>query len=106
MGMETPYQEPPSDMGPRHPPCQEFKRNAGFYAVASLALALSVGVDLIGGQSPERGSRQDGEERKRPRPRRMRLWRLRRRLFALPARLARHAGVLRVRFLGVGAKIR
>ena len=108
MGMETQYKEPLRDMGLHHPPCQEFKRNAGFYAVASLALALGVGVDLIGGQSPERGSRQrqDGAQRKRPRPRRMRLWRLRRRLFALPARLARHAGVLRVRFLGVGAKIR
>jgi len=108
MAMETQYKELLSDLGLHHPPCQELKRNSGFYAVASLAHTLGVGVDLLGGKDTDRGStrRQDGGLLKRPRLLRMRFWRLRRRLLALSGRLARHAGVLRVRFLGVGESIR
>jgi len=43
-------------------------------------------VNVIGGQSKARGNtqRQDGGQRRRPTPKRMRLWRLRRELFTLP----------------------
>ena len=107
-GMETYYKDPLEDLGLHHPPCREHVRNAGFFAVATLAHTLATAVDLIGGKSAERGStqRKDGGERRRALPRRMRLWRLRRRLFSLPARVAHHARVLTVTLLGVGARIR
>jgi hypothetical protein len=106
-GMENYYKDGLDDLGLHHPPCREHTRNAGFYAVATLAHTLATAVDLIGGKSSERGSnrRQDGGERRRARPRRMRLWRLRRRLFSLPARVSHHARVLRVTLLGVGAGV-
>jgi hypothetical protein len=108
MGMETRYQDLLSDLNLHHPPCQEIVRNAGFYAVATLAHTLSTGVDLTGGQSPERGSwaRKDGGKRKRPRPHRMRLWRLRRRFFALPGRIAYHGRVLKITLLGLSESLR
>jgi hypothetical protein len=107
-GMETYYKDPLEDLGLHHPPCREHARNAGFFAVATLAHTLAAAVDLIGGKSKDRGStqRKDGGERARALPRRMRLWRLRRRLFSLPARVACHARVLTVTLLGVGARIR
>ena len=49
MGMEDYYKEPLEDLGLHHPPCQEYERNAGFYAVAALAHVLGRGVDLLGG---------------------------------------------------------
>jgi hypothetical protein len=108
MGMETQYQDLLSDLGLHHPPCQELVRNAGFYAAATLAHTLGVAVDLIGGATGERGSatRQDGAKRKRPKPRRMRLWRLRRRFFALPGRVARHGGVVTITLLGLNETTR
>lgn len=108
MGMETHYKDALSDLGLHHPPCQEIVRNAGFYAVASLAHTLGVGVDLLGSANAERGSdtRKDGAKRKRPRPARMRLWRLCRRLFTLPAQVVRHSRVLRVTLLGVSEVVR
>jgi hypothetical protein len=107
-GMETYYKDPLEDLGLHHPPCREHARNAGFYAVATLAHTLAVAVDLIGGKSADRGStqRKDGGERRRALPRRMRLWRLRRRLFSVPARVAHHARALTVTLLGVGARVR
>jgi len=53
---------------------RERRRNAGFYAVAALAHTLATAVDLIGGKSAERGSKQrkDGGKRRRALPRRMR----------------------------------
>jgi hypothetical protein len=106
-GMETLYQDLLSGLGLHHPPCQEHIRNAGFYAVASLAHTLGAAVDLIGGKSAERGSRQrqDGGTLRRPKPRRMRLWRLRRRLFAVPARVSRHARELTVTLLGLSERL-
>jgi len=94
------------DLGLHHPPCQKYGHNAGFYAVASLAWVLGTAVDAIGGQGGDRASatRQDGQPRSRPRPSRMRFWRLRRELFALPARIIRHGHVLRVRLLGLGER--
>jgi len=108
MGMETNYQDLLSDLNLHHPPCQEIVRNAGFYAVATLAHTLARAVDLIGGQSAERGSRarKDGGRRKRPRPRSMRLWRLRRRLFSLPGRVATHGRVLKITLLGLSERLR
>jgi len=108
MGMETNYQDLLSDLNLHHPPCQEIVRNAGFYAVATLAHTLARAVDLIGGQNPERGSRarKNGGRRKSPRPRGMRLWRLRRRLFSLPGRVATHARVLKITLLGLSESLR
>jgi len=108
MGMETYYQDLLSDLNLHHPPCREIVRNAGFYAVATLAHTLATGVDLVGGHSCERGStaRKDGASRRRPRPRRMRLWRLRRRFFALPGRIAYHKRVLTINLLGLSESLR
>ena len=105
-GMETYYKDGLEDLGLHHPPCQEHRRNRGFYAVGALAWLLGVAVDLLGGRSPERGNptRRDGGERKRPTPRRMRLWRLRRELLALPARVIRHAREVRVQLLGLSSQ--
>ncbi len=107
-GMETQYKDALIDLGLHRPPCREHVRNAGFYAVATLAHTLGVAVDLIGGSGGERGSwqRADGGQRKRATPRRMRLWRLRRSLFALPARIATHARVLKVTLLGLSEATR
>jgi len=103
--MEIGYQELLDDLGLHHPPCEKLAGNRGFYAVASLAHTLGRAVDLIGGKSQERGNatRLDGEARQRPRPRSMRLWRLRRRLWALPARIASHGRTLTVRLLGASS---
>jgi hypothetical protein len=114
--MELGYQELLSDLGLHHPPCQEHQRNAGFYSVATLAHTLGAAIKLIGSQADETHRRE--QERKKAkrdgvpprthvRPRRgMRLWRVRRRLFTLPARISRHARRLTVRFLGVSRDVR
>lgn len=106
--MELSYQELLSDLGLHHPPCQAHIRNAGFYALATLAHTLAVGAKLLGSRADKDPSRQrvkdrrDGiPERTRVRPRRiMRLWRVRRRLFAIPARVSWHARRLKVVLLG------
>lgn len=102
------YKEMLEDLGLHHPPCQKLADNRGFYAVAALAGTIGRAVDLLGGKSEERGSvtRKDGGERKRPSPRSMRLWRLRRELFALPARIATHARQATVTILGLDAATR
>jgi hypothetical protein len=105
---ENSYKEPLEDLGLHHPPCREYVRNAGFYAVASLSCVLGRAVDLIGGKGSERGSpkRKDGTRRKRVTPASMRLWRLRRRLFSLPGRVVAHARKVTITLLGVGPTIR
>ena len=107
-GMETLYQNGLSDLGLHHPPCRELVRNKGFYGVGALAWTLATAVDVLGGAGAERGNllRQDGGERARSTPKRMRLWRLRRELFTLPGRVARHARELKVQLLGVGESTR
>ncbi len=107
-GMETLLSDGLSDLGLHFPPCREHVRNAGFFAAAALAWTLAGAVGAIGGSSPERGSRvrKDGGARARPTPKRMRLWRLRRSLFALPGRIVRHARELRIQLLGVGEETR
>jgi hypothetical protein len=106
--MEVYYKEMLEDLGLHHPPCQKLADNRGFYAVASLAGVLGRAVDFLGGKSEARGSvlRKDGGELKRPRPSSMRLWRLRRELFALPARIAIHARRATVTILGLDAATR
>lgn len=74
--MENQFKDALNDLGLHHPPCAELARNEVFYAVAALSLNLAVGVRRIG---------FDGAERD------MRLWRLRRDMFAIPARAVRHA---------------
>ena len=83
-------------------------RNKGFYAVAALAWTLAAAVNVLGGAGEQRGNtkRLDGGERARSTPKRMRLWRLRRELFALPGRVACHARTLEVRLLGLAASTR
>jgi len=107
-GMETQFKDGLSDMGLHHPPCRKHVRNAGFYAVGALAWLLGVAVDVLGGAGEDRGNtqRQDGGERARRTPKRMRLWRLRRELFTLPGRVARHAHELKVQLLGLGESTR
>ena len=107
-GMECRYKDLLADLGLHHPPCQEHVRNAGFYAAASLAHTLGTAVDLIGGKGADRGSgeRKDGGALRRAKPQRMRLWRLRRRLFALPGRVAQHARTLTVTLLGLSERLR
>jgi hypothetical protein len=107
-GMETQFKDGLSDLSLHHPPCQGHVRNKGFYAVGALAWLLGVAVDVLGGASPERGStkRRAGGERARRTPRRMRLWRLRRELFTLPGRVARHARELKVTLLGLAESAR
>ena len=108
MGMEDYYKEPLEDLGLHHPPCQEYARNAGFYAVASLAEVLGRAVDLLGGRRSGRGEtmRKDGQPRKRATPLRMRLWRIRRLLFTLPARVISHARTTVIALLGIPDAIR
>jgi len=106
--MEIGFKELLDDLGGHHPPCERLAGNRGFYAVATLAHTLGRAVDLIGGNSGERGGarRRDGRRRKRARPRSMRLWRLRRRLLALPARIAVHGRTVKVKLLGVNGPLR
>jgi len=107
-GGEDHYKDLLNDLGLHHPPCRELVRNRGFYAVATFAHTLARGVDLIGGTSGERGSmrRHDGRRRKRAKPRRMRLWRLVRRFFALAGRVACHGRQACVTLLGVSPTVR
>jgi len=111
--MELRYQDALSDLGLHHPPCQAHVRNAGFYALGTLAHTLGVGVELIGGRGrkdmPEKPSKTQAVKvppkiRVKPRRSFMRLWRVSRRLFALPARLCRHARTLTVTLLGASAQ--
>jgi hypothetical protein len=106
-GLEDQYKDPLQDLNLHHPPCQQLVRNRGFYTLGTLAFTLARAADLIGGRGLERGSmtRTDGGRRRRPTPRRMRLWRLRRRLFALPGRIARHARTATVTLLGLSMTI-
>jgi hypothetical protein len=107
-GSEDHYKDLLDDLNLHHPPCRELARNRGFYALATLAHTLARGVDLIGGKSRERGSmvRRDGRRRKRPKPRRMRLWRMIRRFFALAGRVACHGRQACVTLLGASPNIR
>ena len=107
-GREDLYKDLLEDLDLHHPPCGELQRNRGFYALAVLAHTLGRAVDALGGRSPQRGQtrRQDGALRQRPTPRRMRLWRLGRRLLTLPAVVTTHARTATVKLLGLSAPLR
>jgi len=107
-GQEDLYKDLLEDLGGHHPPCQELSRNRGYYTLLALAHTLARGVDLIGSSDPQRGTlkRADGGKRARGKPRRMRLYRLRRSLLALSGRVAIHAREAFVHLLGVGRQRR
>lgn len=73
---ENQFKELLRDLDLHHPPCRQLGRNGIFYAIAAMALNLSVGMRRIG---------------MRGREARMSLARLRRMLLAMPARAATHA---------------
>jgi len=54
--LETQYKEALIDLGLHHPPCEQLRRNTGFYAVGTLAHTLGVAVDLIGEADAEYGN--------------------------------------------------
>ena len=89
--MENQFKDALIDLGLHHPPCRELARNEVFYAVAALALNLAVGVRRIG------LDRRGGA---------MRLWRLRRELFAIPARTAHHARRMRAQLYSTSNRLR
>lgn len=90
-GRENQFKDALIDLGLHHPPCQSLASNEVFYAVAALALNLAVGIRRIGLEAPRRS---------------MRLWRLRREFFAIPARMARHAREIRARLYSTSNRLR
>lgn len=107
-GLETQFKDALSDLDLHHPPCQEHARNAAFYGIGALAHTLGVGLELLGRPAPAAATKavgRSGARQRRP-PRRMRLWRVRRTLLAVPARVMRHARQLVVRVLGVSERRR
>ena len=124
-GMENYYKDMLEDLGLHHPPCGEWVRNAGFYALGALAYVLGRGTELIGGKGLLRmRSESDGDASKKGpganggdrvkakqsrrggKRKRMRLWRLRRRIFSIPAKIIRHAREMVVVLMGVSERIR
>ena len=89
--MENQFKDALSDLGLHHPPCRELARNEVFYAVAAWALNLAVGVRRIG------LGRAEGA---------MRLWRLRREFFAIPARVAHHARQMKAQLYSTSNRLR
>jgi len=89
--MENQFKDALIDLGLHHPPCRELGRNEVFYALAALALNLAVGVRRIG------LGRAEGS---------MRLWRLRREFFAIPARVAHHARQMQAQLYSTSNRLR
>ena len=96
------------DLGLHHPPCQEHQRNAGYYALATMAYTLCRGSEMIGGKGTSRGEtkRKDGEERKHSTPKYMQIWRFIRRYLTLPGRISYHKREIKVTLLGLCDVIR
>lgn len=107
-GMENYYKDMLEDLGLHHPPCQEHQRNAGYYALGTMAYTLCRGSEMIGGKESGRGEtkRKDGEERKRSTPRYIQIWRFIRRYLTLPGRITYHGRELVVTMLGACDVIR
>ena len=74
------------DLRLHNPPCQEWIRNAGFYAIGALAGLIASAIDVL--TSPVTGRRRS-------------IATLRRWLFAVPGRIAVHARTVRVTILGL-----
>jgi len=89
--MENTWKDLLSDLGLHHPPSGSVAANAVFLAVAGLAFNLAVGVRRLVLEGPSRA---------------MRLWRLRREVFQLPARVMRHARQVVVRLLDARERLR
>jgi hypothetical protein len=89
--MENAWKDLLIDLGLHHPPSGSVAANAVFLAIAGLAYNLSVGVRRLLLTGPART---------------MRLWRLRREVFELPARVMRHARQVTVRLLDARAHLR
>lgn len=89
--MENHWKDLLSDLGLHHPPSGSVAANAVFLAIAGLAHDLSVGVRRLALEGPSRA---------------MRLWRLRREVFEMPARVMRHARRVIVQMLDGRAHLR
>jgi hypothetical protein len=84
------------DLGLHHPPCREWQRNAGFYALGILAGLLGIATAVIGRESSE------GKQRARQ----LRLSTLRRWLLAVPARIAVSGRTITATILGLSERWR
>ncbi|MBP7654593.1 transposase [Candidatus Dependentiae bacterium] len=94
-GLENHYKSALSDLDLHHPPCREYSRNAGFYSLGTLAYTLARGVELIG-TADTKDDKESG---------RIRIWRLRRRIFAAACRVVSHARRIALTFLTSSRKI-
>ncbi len=74
------------DLRLHNPPCREWIRNAGFYAIGALAGLIASAIDVV--TSPAKDRRRS-------------IATLRRWLFAVPGRIAVHARTVRVTILGL-----
>lgn len=74
------------DLGLHHPPCQQWQRNAGFYAMGFLAGLIAVATDVLTSA---------------PADARRRIATLRRWVFAIPARISSHARTAKVTIVGL-----
>jgi len=104
MAMENYFKDVLIDLSGHRVPCNKLAHNRGYYALLSLAYNLSRGIDLIGGQSLREEKRQKAKANghKRSPAKWMRIWRLRRKLFSLPARITVHARKATLIILGGG----
>lgn len=73
------------DLGLHNPPCQEWKRNAGYYAIGTLAGLIGIAMDVLA---------RKGKVRRR-------INTLRRWLFTVPARVTCHSRTAKVTILGL-----
>lgn len=79
------------DLGLHHPPCREWQRNAGFYALGILAALLGIATAVIGTERSKGGRRE----------RQIRLSTFRRWLLAVPARIAVSGRTITATILGL-----
>jgi hypothetical protein len=85
-GCENGFKNLLTDLGLHHPPCQQWRRNAGFYAIGMLAGLIAMACDVLASK---------------PSHSRRRIATLRRWLLAVPGRVTRHARTVLVTVLGL-----
>lgn len=90
-GCENHFKNLLTDLGLHHPPCQQWRRNAGFYAIGALTGLLAVAFDVLTGK---------------PSKERRRLATLRRWVLAVPARIALHGRTATATILGLSDRWR
>jgi hypothetical protein len=88
--MENQWKDLLIDLGLHHPPSAKVRANAAFYAMAALAYNLATGLRRLLFTGADRV---------------MRLWRVRRETFGVPARVARHGREVMVRLLDARPRI-